>query len=261
MKSTAENPGLPAAPDPDVKDWYLDWFDSPWYHLLYRHRDEEEAKTFLTRLLRELHPAPGARVLDLACGSGRHARFLAGQNLKVTGVDLSPQNIAAAKVWESNNLSFFVHDMREPFRFNYFDYIFNFFTSFGYFQNDKDNLKSLRSIQKGLRKDGLLVLDFLNVPYAVDHLVPEEEREEGDVHFSIRRRFDSRFFVKDITVRQQGAEFHFQERVRALRAADFDAFFQRAGLLTERRLGSYALEEYEPDLSPRLILLARKTTV
>jgi SAM-dependent methyltransferase len=258
MKSAAEEPETPEPPVSGQKDWYQDWFDSPWYDKLYRHRDEAEARAFLTRLLQELQPAPGSRVLDLACGSGRHARFLAGQGLEVTGVDLSPRNILAARAWENDHLSFYVHDMREPFRVNYFNYIFNFFTSFGYFEREQANLKSLCSIRKGLRAGGYLVLDFLSVPYAVQHLVPEEEREEDGVRFVIRRRFDGRFFIKDITVLHQELEHRYQERVRALTVSDFEAYFERAGLSIQRRLGSYSLEPYQPDHSPRLILLARK---
>ena len=115
--------------------WYSDWFDSPYYHLLYRHRDEQEARLLIDSLLRYLKPQPCAAVLDLACGKGRHALYMNRQGLAVAGIDLSPASIAYARQLENKLLSFFVHDMRQVFRANAFDYVFNLFTSFGYFDD------------------------------------------------------------------------------------------------------------------------------
>ena len=110
--------------------WYQDWFNSPYYHLLYQHRDEQEAAEFIDRLMGYLHPREGSRMLDVACGKGRHAVQLARYGFEVTGIDLSEESIAFAKKTETPNLQFFRHDMRQPFYINYFHYAFNFFTSF-----------------------------------------------------------------------------------------------------------------------------------
>nr|MCU0349019.1 methyltransferase domain-containing protein [Saprospiraceae bacterium] len=115
-------------------DWFKNWFNSPYYHLLYKNRDEQEAKNFIDRLLTELRPLDGATVLDLACGKGRYSRYLASKQYKVTGLDIAEESIRFAQQFENEHLSFFQHDMRLPYRINYFDYIFNFFTSFGYFE-------------------------------------------------------------------------------------------------------------------------------
>src|SRR5687768_1289478 len=110
--------------------WFESWFDSPWYPILYSHRDHAEAEAFVENLLKTLAPAPGARFLDLACGRGRHARFIHRRGFDVTGLDLSTASIADARLFEEPGLRFAVQDMRHPFPGTY-DYILNLFTSFG----------------------------------------------------------------------------------------------------------------------------------
>src|SRR6185503_17631025 len=134
--------------------WYKDWFNSPFYHKLYFERDEKEADAFIKKLIDRLKPAPGSRMLDVACGWGRHSRILASMGFSVIGIDLSPDSIALAHQYENENLSFFVHDMRLPFWGNYFDYAFNFFTSFGYFKTRREHDDSIRTITKSLRPRG-----------------------------------------------------------------------------------------------------------
>jgi len=120
-------------------DWFQSWFHSPYYELLYYKRDRAEAKQFIDALLAHLNPPTHASFLDLACGSGRHSVFLASKGFEVTGIDLSDELIEKAKANESGNLTFYVHDMRNEFRINYYNYTLNLFTSFGYFDSDHDN--------------------------------------------------------------------------------------------------------------------------
>ena len=143
-------------------DWFETWFDSPYYHQLYNHRDEEEALRFINNLLDKLQPTPGCRMLDLACGKGRHSKALWDRGYDVTGVDLSDNSISAAKEYECDTLRFYTHDMRFPLVSNYFDYTFNFFTSFGYFETEREHINALRTMSSSLKKDGILVIDFLN---------------------------------------------------------------------------------------------------
>src|SRR5579872_2594668 len=120
-------------------DWYKNWFDSPFYKILYQNRDEIEAQEFVETLLTYLQPQPGSAMLDIACGEGRFAKQLAEHGYDVTGIDISNESIEIAQAFESEYLHFFTHDMRFPFYINYFDYAFNFFTSFGYFTHDRDH--------------------------------------------------------------------------------------------------------------------------
>ena len=109
--------------------WFKEWFNSPYYHKLYFEHDEKEASAFITRLLNKLSVPEQAKLLDVACGRGRHSKILASHGFDVTGIDLAPASIAIAKAQENGHLHFYEHDMRLPFWINYFDYAFNFFTS------------------------------------------------------------------------------------------------------------------------------------
>lgn len=238
--------------------WYKDWFNSPYYDILYKHRDEQEAQRFIDRLLVWLQPAPGARMLDLACGKGRFAVYLARKGFDVTGLDLSENSITFARQSESPNLSFFTHDMRLPFRINYFDHTFSFFTSFGYFEHEKDDLRTLKSIRAGLRKGGTFVLDFFNSAYVTRYLLGEERKEIGGMTFHIHKWVDKQRVNKQISFEAEGRQWQYQESVRLFTLDDFERLFARSGLEIAETFGDYTLQPFRPADSPRLIIVARK---
>ncbi|MCB0700558.1 MAG: methyltransferase domain-containing protein, partial [Chitinophagaceae bacterium] len=180
------------------KDWYENWFCSAYYNLLYEERDELEAAAFIDALLKHLQPEQGSRMLDIACGEGRFAKKLAERDYNVTGIDLSHASIQNAKQHETDNLHFYVHDMRLPFYFNYFDYAFNFFTSFGYFGKERDHMMAAASFGKSLKKGGILVVDYFNTQYVIDHLVEKETVNKNDHEFQITRNVTDGYIVKDI---------------------------------------------------------------
>ncbi|MGX5819555.1 class I SAM-dependent methyltransferase [Chitinophaga lutea] len=245
-----------------AKQWFKDWFNSPYYHLLYSNRDEREAASFIDKLVDYLHPAAGAEMLDVACGKGRHARYLADKGFNVTGIDLSEESIAAARKLENDHLSFFQHDMRLPFRINYFDVVFNFFTSFGYFETRHENDNALRTLANSLKPGGRLVLDYLNSVYAAEHLVHDEVKEKDQVVFDIRRELREGKFIKDIHIldKKQLLRGHYTERVSALTLADFREMFALQGLVITDIFGDYHFNEFNEEQSPRLILVAQKPT-
>lgn len=107
----------------DNKEWFGEWFDSPYYHILYKHRDFEEARNFIRKVCNYLVFNENDRILDLACGKGRHAIYLNQAGFNVVGVDLSVKNIEYARRYENERLRFYVHDMREVFRQCNFDYV------------------------------------------------------------------------------------------------------------------------------------------
>ena len=122
--------------------WFASWFDTPYYHILYKDRNYREAQIFMDNLTHYLNLPEHAKVLDLACGKGRHSIYLNQLGFRVLGVDLSENSIEIANKNANDTLNFKVHDMREPIK-EQFDAVFNLFTSFGYFENDDDNLKIL----------------------------------------------------------------------------------------------------------------------
>ena len=240
------------------EEWFSTWFDSPYYHILYSNRNYAEAEQFLQNLLQHLHPKPDARILDLACGKGRHAIYLNQQGYNVTGVDLSPQSIAAAKAFENEKLHFEVHDMREVFMPNHFDFVLNLFTSFGYFASETENVVALKAIAESVKPGGKLVIDFLNAEKVVANLVPEETKVLEGVTFRITKRMEGKLIVKTIAFEAEGKQYQFQEKVWALTAEDFQEYFKMTDLRLHECFGSYQLEPFDAKTSDRLIFILKK---
>ncbi len=242
------------------KQWFKDWFNSPYYHLLYNNRDNAEAATFIDKLLNYLHPTANATMLDVACGTGRHSSYLASKGYTVTGIDLSIRSINIAKKLENDHLSFYQHDMRLPFRVNYFDFVFNFFTSFGYFDTERENENALRTMRNALKPGGCLVLDYLNSPYVKSNLVPFEVKEKGEVVFDIAREVNDRKFQKQINILDRSRLYRttFTENVSAFSLHDFEEMFAHQGLQITDIFGDYHFNSYDEQHSPRLIIVATK---
>ncbi len=240
--------------------WYKSWFDSPYYHQLYFQRDEDEAAAFINRLLQHLHPDANARMLDIACGKGRHSKVLAAGGYDVTGIDLSAQSIIEAKQFENEHLHFFEHDMRLPFFINYFDYAFNFFTSFGYFQTDRENENVIRTIANALKPNGTLVIDYLNVHYAEDHLVHKMEKQVDGTNFYLTKWFDEKFFYKKIEVEDDKLDspLVFEEKVAKFSLGDFNEMLSFHHLQIQEVFGDYQFGNYDVRKSPRMIICAKK---
>ncbi|MEO6833904.1 MAG: methyltransferase domain-containing protein [Chitinophagaceae bacterium] len=239
--------------------WFETWFGSPYYAVLYQHRDEEEAGEFVRNLLEYLQPLPNSKMLDIACGEGRFSIELADRGFDVSGLDLSHLSIDVAKKSERENLHFYVHDMRMPFYINYFDYAFNFFTSFGYFEHNRDHQLAAKSFASGLKKDGILVLDYMNSELAEKKLVPEETVTRGDYEFHLKRRLEAGHFIKEISFNDaEGHERKYTERVAAFKLADFIPLFQHAGLKLVGTFGDYKLRDFDPLSSPRLVMVFKK---
>jgi SAM-dependent methyltransferase len=236
-----------------------DWFGSPYYKILYQDRDEQEARAFIEQLLDYLQPKCACRVLDIACGDGRHAIQLEGHGFDVTGIDIAHASIERAKASENDNLHFFVQDMRFPFYINYFDFAFNFFTSFGYFRNQRDHLLAAKSFSASLVTGGQLVIDYLNSDYIVKNLVSEASVYRGSYHFNITRRLENKHIVKNIHFKDaDNRECHVTETVAAFSLAEFQEMFQAAGMTLTRTFGDYNLSEFDCDVSPRMIMIFNK---
>lgn len=246
---------------PVKPNWFKDWFNSPYYHHLYFQRDHTEAAHFINRLLDFLQPQANSRMLDAGCGRGRHAMQLASRGYEVTGIDLAADSINVARTHATEKLQFFRHDMRIPFRTDHFDYVFNFFTSFGYFETEGEHDDAIRSFADSLRPDGLLVMDFLNVQHAADNLVHQQEISRGDVNYFITRWYDESHFYKKIEVhdsKQPDEPLIFAEKVAKFRLEDFNEMFADHQLQIQQVFGDYNFNEYNPATSPRLIMICRK---
>lgn len=241
-----------------MKEWFSEWFDSPYYHTLYKQHDEKDAQRALDNLLQALNLPQGSRILDLACGKGRHARHLADQGYDVTGLDISNASIAFARQFEHERLAFYQYDMRLPYRVNYFDGILNMFTSFGYFQHDRDHLLVLKNVQKGLKPGGLFLLDYFNSVWVRAHLVRQEVKIVDNIEFYLKKSARMGHVYKTVEFTTGGRPFKFRERVRLFTLADFEQLYAAAGLQLVQTFGGYDLCPYDPEESKRLIMIVRK---
>ena len=235
-------------------EWYLDWFNSPFYHQLYKERDYSEATYFMNNLISRLQIDKNSSILDLACGRGRYSLYLSNIGHKVTGIDISKENISEAKKNESDELNYILHDMRQPLN-QKFDLILNLFTSFGYYEKDADNLSVIKSIKSNLETNGQAVIDFFNIDYILDNLVEKEEKNIDKTKFIIHRYLENDLLVKDISILLNNKSYKFQEKVKAYRIDDFLAMFKSCNLKLQEIYGDYKLNSFNKNSSPRLIMV------
>lgn len=241
------------------KEWFDEWFNSIYYHILYQHRDNEEAAFFIDTLVRNLNIKQGEKILDLACGKGRHSIYLNKKGFDVTGVDLSEQNIALAKKYENDTLHFEVHDMRDVYQPDTYQYIFNLFTSFGYLDTKEANLNVIKTTVESLKVGGKLLIDFMNPYVVINHLVEAEEKVIDNVKFRITREYtEDEHLIKWIDIEDHGEHYHFYEKVKAIRRVEFLEYFERTNLKVVDVFGDYELNPYQMDKSLRLIFLVEK---
>ncbi len=242
----------------DQKAWFASWFDTDYYHILYKNRDLSEAKEFVGNICRELSLPKGSEVLDLACGKGRHSRTLHSLGYRVTGADLSENSISAAQDCSGNGLEFIVHDMREVIPNRNFDAIFNIFTSFGYFDRSEENERVIQSVHAMLRSEGLLIIDFMNADKVIRTLEESAIIEKGGITFNISKRYDGHHIFKEIKFEDKGENFHYMERVQALKEVDFRKLLTDNGFDILRTFGDFDLNPFDIENSDRLILIAKK---
>jgi SAM-dependent methyltransferase len=241
-------------------EWFRTWFNSRHYHQLYAHRNEEEAGGFINELVALLEPKPGSRMLDVACGKGRHAKMLAAHGFNVTGFDLAAASISEARQSETPFLKFVEHDMREPLQLPPFDYVFNLFTSFGYFDTEEENHRVIKMFAGAMKPSGVLVMDYLNVDFAVRSQTEGEIRNVDGIVYGINRWSDERHLYKRIAIYDAGkdATHEWTEQVARLTLADFTRLFAAHGLTIKLTFGDYKLNPYFRYLSPRLIMVVQK---
>ncbi len=244
----------------DATEWYQQWFSSPFYHKLYFDRDEKEAGKFILRLLRHLQPQPHSRLLDVGCGKGRHSKILADGGFDVTGIDISQESIRFARQFEAPNLHFFVHDMRLPFWVNYFDYAFNFFTSFGYFKTDREHNDAMRTIATSLKPSGWVMFDYLNVHFVEERLVHNEVKTIDETTYEIHRWHDEHHFFKRIIITDPSLEkpVEYTEKVAKFNLGDFTDMLAFQKMQVTEVYGDYNFSAYHISKTPRMIILAQK---
>lgn len=240
------------------EDWFSTWFNSPYYHLLYKSRDYKEAKKFIDNLDTYFKWSSDDVIMDLACGKGRHSIYLNQKGSKVIGLDLSKQNILYARSFENERLKFSVHDMRDLYAKESFTHVVNLFTSFGYFSSDEDNYAVFNSVYNSLKAGGYLLIDYMNPDKVINELLPYEEKIIEGTKFTISKRVENGFIIKDISFSGDGRVYDYQERVQILREEHFKYYFEKVGFLCKAIFGDYDLNTFDFKRSDRMIFVAKK---
>ncbi|MGI9628507.1 MAG: class I SAM-dependent methyltransferase [Longimicrobiales bacterium] len=239
--------------------WFRSWFGDD-YLALYPHRDAEEARRAVELLSRAADVPPEGRVLDLACGGGRHLAELSRLGFQATGLDLSIPLLRAAQT-AAPQASLVRGDMRAlPFAPGSFDGVTSFFTSFGYFEEEYDDVRVLREVRRALANGGTFLLDFLNAGEVRANLKRGDHRTVEGVEVAQERQLvdDGRIVEKRITIgpSDEQGERVFVERVRLYEPNELDEMLAAARLKPGRRFGSYDRSSFSPD-SPRYIVMGR----
>lgn len=251
-------------------NWFKKWFNTQDYLDLYKHRNSNDARKIVSLVSRLIKLKKGLKILDLACGNGRHSVLFAKKGCSVLGIDLSRYLISQAKKkletdysQQRSNLRFEIGDMRNISHKSEFDLVVNLFSSFGYFESDKDNEKVIGSISKALKPAGHFFFDFLNRDLTVKSIVPFDIKELKNSTMLQIRQIKDGFVQKDILIfrkdiKAKDSFCHFKEKVRLYSLAEFKKMFTRFGLKIIRTFGDYEGNKFNKKSSQRLIILAQK---
>jgi SAM-dependent methyltransferase len=236
------------------KDWFVSWFNTSYYHILYKHRDHTEAQSFIRILLGLLNFKKEDSLLDLGCGKGRHSIYLNSLGYRITGYDLSNNSIQYAKQFENSRMKFKVHDMRDPFE-SKFDAVLNLFTSFGFFEDDKVDIEVLQHIKNSLNSEGIAIVDFMNSKKVISELIPREIVNVDGITFQIKRTLENGFIVKQIQFEAEGSMHTYYEKVKCLDLQKIKSYLKSVNFKIKHTFGNYQLEPFNQITSDRLILV------
>ncbi|MFV1986763.1 MAG: class I SAM-dependent methyltransferase [Gemmatimonadota bacterium] len=238
-------------------EWFRDWFGDA-YVSLYPHRDEDEAEAGVDLFVRSGRPEPGGRILDLACGGGRHLQRLRTRGYEATGMDLSALLLSEGARRPGVSGSLVRGDMRAlPFADGAFSGLVNFFTSFGYFLTPEQDLGVVAEIRRVLRPGAPFIMDYLNASWVIDRLEPETLSEiNGRRVRQVRWVEDGQVFKRIELLDGEDETEVYHERVRLYDPPDLERILSEHGLEAEERFGGYDGSPFTVD-SPRFILRGR----
>ncbi|WP_111309550.1 class I SAM-dependent methyltransferase [Confluentibacter sediminis] len=238
----------------DTTNQFSSWYNTPYYHILYKDIDNVETHAFMDTLTNYLNLPEQGTILDWGCGRGIHAMYLNKIGFDVTGVDQSENNIAYAKKFETQHLRFDVHNMCQPYK-QQFDAVFNLFSSFGRIDRDEDYLNTIKGIKANLNETGFGVIDVANTELIIDNLLPEEITTVGKIDFNLKHYVKHDYILKDITFVADGESHHFQECVKMFTLKDFETLFEQADCYLLDVFGDYKLNKFRSQTSERLVMI------
>lgn len=242
-------------------DWFEDWFNTDEYLNVYKHRNETDAEDHIKLILKTVSLNDDAKILDMACGSGRHSIMLARKGYDITAVDLSSNLLSVAKAnaaKEKLKINFIQSDIRTFDTPQKFDLIINLFTSFGYFDTDAENFSVLKKAYDYIKKDGYFVLDYFNTNYLTNNLIAYSKEQMGNSEFIQERKIEEQRVVKKISIIKNGITKEFEESVRMYDKNELAKVLINIGFDIYKTFGDFLGSDFNVINSPRVIFICRK---
>ena len=242
-------------------DWTHEYFDDTYRRLFLDTVDPARTRQQVQQLLRLCTVLPGAVVLDVGCGVGRHSIELAKLGFRVTGVDMNADYIAACRERTEQlglNAEFHAVDSRVMKLDVRADLTISLWSSFGYYGEIGD-LQILERVAEHTRRGGHVVLDVENRDYIVKHFVPEEWHEHEQELVFEKRRLDA----TDGTVSTRrvvlsgGVRREYHRVLRMYTVTELTALLEAAGLQPQRWCGDYDGSRFAFE-SKRMIAIAER---
>lgn len=228
-------------------EWYKIWFNSDYYISTYSHRNTEEAKNFIDCLTTTIQLKKETKILDLACGYGRHSYILSDMGYNVYSVDLS-KNLLKKASEHLNNL--ICCDMRTLPLKQKFDVVLNLFTSFGYFESDEENISVVNNVYNIVKPNGIFIFDYFNSVFLKKQLNSTLYKNCDNSVKSI----ENERIIKYIQVDNK----NFTESVKIFSPNMIYEFIKNTGFELQKTFGNYDCSDFDIDTSPRLIIVAKK---
>ena len=244
-----------------MAEWFEDWFNSEEYLFVYRHRNEEDAQNLFNLIIKNTSLENSSKVLDLACGAGRHSILFAKNNFIVTGIDISENLLCAARRTAAElglQINFIKADLRNINLTDKFHLVINLFTSFGYFETDAENEKMISLAYNCLLDNGYFILDFFNIVYLRDNLIPISYDLINDGIIKQERTIQGNRIIKKISIHRNNSVKYYKESVRAYCKDELVSMISRNKFNIVRIFGSYNAEIFDEHSSPRVIIIAQK---
>jgi len=244
-----------------MAEWFKDWFNTKEYLEVYQHRDEADAKELFGLIINSIEIPEGGKILDLACGAGRHSILFAKKGFNVTAVDLSENLLEVGRTnasRETVKIRFIEADLRHFWLGEKFDLVVNLFTSFGYFENDEENFSIFAKASGLLKPGGFFVLDYMNRGYVENSLVKESSEQIAGEVIIQKRRIEGDRVIKDIIISKNGNTKTFIESVKMYRFNELKKAITEKGLAIKETFGDFKGNKYIEESSPRIIIIAQK---
>ncbi len=246
--------------DTEQRPWYDSAFERD-YLQVYAHRNEAAARGEADFIIAKSGGQASGRILDIACGAGRHLVWLGPDAELAVGVDRSGDLLSEAQrqLARAGVAAMLVcADMRElPFEAE-FTCVTLLFTSFGYFATDRENLSVIAQSAAVLKSGGVFWLDYMNETHVRRTLVPFSRQSKGNLVIEQRRTITDQGRVeKEIRITGENTQRCLNESVKLYSREQVEEMFARCGLSIEGLWGDFQGHEQNSD-SPRLIIMGRK---